>query len=107
MRPVVLLVGRLPAVVETVAQELDDLPVQWLGAHNREEVQAQLENEPGIAAVVMGAGLEDRLRGELIGVIAGLRPDICIHVKDRASGSAGMAAFARRVVRADLLGELA
>lgn len=107
MRPVVLLVGRLPAVVETVARELEDLPVQWLGAHNRDEVVAQLKNEPGIATVVMGAGLDDRVRGDLIGVIAGLRPDLCIHVKDRASGSAGMAPFARRVVRAELLSETA
>ena len=105
MRPVVLLVGKLPAVVENVARELEDLPVQWLGAHDRDEVIAQLKSEPGIATVVMGAGLDDRLRGELIGVIAGLRPDLCIHVKDRASGSSGMAPFVRRVVRTELLGE--
>lgn len=107
MKPVVLLVGRLPAVVENVARELEDLPVQWLGAHNADEVVAQLEREPGIATVVMGAGLDDRLRGDLIGVIAGLRPDLCIHVKDRASGPAGMAPFVRSVVRMELLGESA
>ncbi|TPE53281.1 hypothetical protein [Amaricoccus solimangrovi] len=105
MRPVVLLVGRLPAVVENVARELEDLPIQWLGAHDRNEVIAQLENEPGIATVVIGAGLDDRVRGDLIGVIAGLCPDLCIHVKDRASGPDGMAPFARRVVRMELLGE--
>lgn len=105
MKPVVLLVGRLPSVVETVARELEDLPIQWLGAHNRDEVVEQLQKEPGIATVVMGAGLDDRLRGELIGVIAALRPDLCIHVKDRTSGPDGMAPFARRVVRAELLGE--
>jgi len=107
MKPVVLLVGRLPAVVENVARELEDLPVQWLGAHNRDEVVRQLESEPGIATVVMGAGLDDRLRGDIIGVIAGLRPDLCIHVKDRISGSAGMAPFARRVILSELLGEYA
>ncbi|BBU57225.1 hypothetical protein KU6B_34900 [Mameliella alba] len=107
MKPVVLLVGRLPAVVETVARELEDLPVQWLGAHNRDEVVSQLESEPDIATVVMGAGLDDRVRGDLIGVIAGLRPDLCIHVKDRASGPAGMAPFVRGVVLSELLGEYA
>ena len=105
MTPVVLLIGRLPTVVETVARELEEFPVQWLGAHNREEVIAQLEREPGIAVVVMGAGIDDRLRGELIGVIASHRPDLCIHVKDRASGPSGMAPFVRRVVQADLLSE--
>ncbi len=105
MKPVVLLVGRLPSVVEDASRELEDLPVQWLAAHDRDEVVAQLEREPAIATVVMGAGLNDRLRGELIGVIAGIRPDLCIHVKDRASGPAGLAPFARRVVRAELLDE--
>lgn len=105
MRPVVLLIGRLPAVVETVARELEEFPVQWLGAHNRDEVIAQLESEPGITMVVMGASLDDRLRGELIGVIASHRPDLSIHVKDRASGPAGMAPFVRRVVKAELMDE--
>ncbi|WP_138466572.1 hypothetical protein [Poseidonocella sp. HB161398] len=105
MKPVILLVGRLPAVVETVARELEDLPVQWLGAHDRDEVAAQLEREPGIATVVMGAGLDDRTRGELIGVIASRRPDLCIHLKDRASGPGGMAAFVRRVLHAERLAE--
>ena len=59
MRPVVLLVGRLPNVIANVAKQLEDLPVEWLGAHNREEVIRQLEMEPKIACVVMGAGLDD------------------------------------------------
>ena len=103
MRPVVLLVGRLPNVIANVAEQLEDLPVEWLGAHNREEVIRQLEMEPKIACVVMGAGLDDSIRGELIGVIAHRRPDLCIHVKDRASGPEGMAPFARRMVENDLL----
>ncbi len=103
MRPVVLLVGRLPNVIANVAKQLEDLPVEWLGAHNREEVIRQLEMEPKIACVVMGAGLDDSIRGDLIGVIAHRRPDLCIHVKDRASGPEGMAPFARRMVEVDLL----
>jgi hypothetical protein len=103
MKPVVLLVGRLPDVIRNVAKELEDLPIQWLGAHNRDEVIAQLEAEPNIRSVVMGAGLDDTIRGELIGVIASRRPDLCIHVKDRASGPSGMAPFARRVIEAEIL----
>ncbi|SFC49508.1 hypothetical protein [Tropicimonas isoalkanivorans] len=102
MKPVVLLVGRLPDVIRNVAKELEDLPIQWLGAHNRDEVIAQLEAEPNIRSVVMGAGLDDTIRGDLIGVIASRRPDLCIHVKDRASGPAGMAPFARRIIEAEL-----
>ena len=98
MKPVVLLVGRLPRVVENVASRLEDLPIQWLAAHDRDEVARQLEAEPNIRSVVVGAGLDDEVRGELIGVIAARRPDLCIHLKDRASGPEGMAPFVRRVV---------
>jgi hypothetical protein len=103
MIPVVLLVGRLPDVVSTVASELEDLPIQWLGAHSRAEVIAQLEAEPNIRCVVVGAGLDDDIRGELVGVIASRRPDLAIHFKDRASGPTGMAPFARRLVEAEML----
>ena len=48
----------------------------------------------------MGAGLDDAIRGELIGVIASRRPDIPIHLKERSSGPDGMAPFVRRVVEA-------
>ncbi len=104
MKPVVLLVGRLPGVVENVAKQLDDLPIQWLGAHDRTEVERQLDAEPNIRCVVVGAGLDDRIRGELVGVIAARRPDLAIHLKDRASGPPGMAPFVRRVVAIEVLG---
>lgn len=102
MKPVVLLIGRLPNVIEDVAQQLTDLPVEWLGAHNPEEVIHQLEAEPKIECVMMGGGLDDSIRGELIGVIAQRRPDICIYIKDRASGPKGLAPFVRRLVEHDL-----
>ena len=103
MKPVVLLIGRLPNVVADVAQQLAHLPIEWLGAHDKAEVIRQLEAEPRISCVVMGAGLDDSVRGDLIGVIASRRPDLCIHVKDRASGPAGLVPFAARVVRHELL----
>ena len=103
MKPVVLLVGRLRDVIANVAVQLEHLPVEWLGAHNREEVIRQLDMEPKIACVVMGGSMDDSTRGELIGVIAQRRPDLCIHVKDRASGPEGMASFVRRMVEVDLL----
>jgi hypothetical protein len=104
MKPVVLLVGRLPGVVGDIAERLEDMPVRWLGAHDRGQVVRQLESEPEIGCVVMGAGLDDGIRGELIGVIASIRPDVSIHLKDRTSGPEGMADFVRRVVGGVVLG---
>lgn len=105
MKPVVLLIGRLPGIVGHLADQLEDLPIRWLGAHDREEVLRQLDAEPAIACVVMGAGLDDAVRGELVAVIAGRRPDLSIHLKDRSSGPQGMAPFVRRVVTAMVLRE--
>ena len=106
MKPVVLLVGRLPGVVGNVAKALEDMPIRWLGAHNRAEVIQQLDTEPGIACVVMGAGLDDTVRGDLVGVIAARRPDITIHLKDRASGPDGLLPFTRRAVEAMVLSKV-
>jgi len=103
MNPVVLLIGRLPAVIGNVARQLDHLPIEWLGAHDHPEVVRQLENEPRISCVIMGAGLDDAIRGDLIGIIAALRPDVCIHLKDRASGPDGLVPFVERVVQQELL----
>jgi hypothetical protein len=105
MKPVVLLVGRLQSVVEDIASQLEDLPIQWLAAHDRDEVARQLDVEPNIKCVVIGAGLEDNIRGDLVGVIAARRPDICIHLKDRSSGPAGMAQFVRRIVAIEVLND--
>lgn len=103
MHPVVLLIGRLPHVIGDVARQLDHLPIEWLGAHDHAEVVRQLETEPRIACVIMGAGLDDSVRGDLIGVIAALRPDVCIHLKDRASGPDGLVPFVERVVGQEIL----
>lgn len=103
MKPVVLLIGKLPHVIGNVARQLDHLPIQWLGAHDQPEVVRQLESEPRIACAIMGAGLDDQIRGDLIGIIAALRPDICIHLKDRASGPDGLVPFVETVVRAHIL----
>lgn len=103
MKPVVLLVGKLPGIVGHLADDLEDLPIRWLGAHDHGEVVRQLETEPGISCVILGAGLADDIRGDLIGIIAAIRPDISIHLKDRASGPDGMAPFVRRVAEAIVL----
>ena len=103
MKPLVLLIGKLPHVIGNVARELDHLPIEWLGAHDHPEVVRQLETEPRICCVIMGAGLDDQIRGDLIGVIAALRPDLCIHLKDRASGPYGLVPFVERVIAQDVL----
>ncbi|MBE1285783.1 MAG: hypothetical protein GJ676_20895 [Rhodobacteraceae bacterium] len=103
MQPVVLLIGRLPHVIGDVARQLQHLPIEWLGAHDHPEVVRQLETEPRIRCVIMGAGLDDQIRGDLIGIIASLRPDVCIHLKDRASGPEGLVPFVERVVAQEIL----
>ncbi len=95
--------GRLPDVVENFTKQLNDLPIQWLGEYNREEVMHQLEQEPGIQFVIMGAGLDDAIRGDLVGIIAAKRPDICIYLKDRKSGPKGIVPFVRRIVEIEIL----
>ena len=102
MRPVILLVGKLRNVIANVAHQHDDLAVEWLGAHTPEEVREQLEKEPRIATVIIGGSLDDSVRGGLIGLIAAHRPDLNIHVKNRASGPDGLAPFARLVAKAEL-----
>ena len=99
MTPVVLLVGQLKNVVNAAAAKLDYMPVRWLGAHNRDQALEQLEAEPGIAAAIIGGTLDDAVRGEIVAAIASRRPDICIYVKDRASGPDAFSTFVERVVR--------
>ena len=106
MKPVVIFIGRLPTVIGDVARQLDHFPIQWLGAHDQDEVCRQLDAEPRIACAIMGAGLDDRVRGEMIGLIAARRPDICIHLKDRASGPEGLVPFVERVVQHEILDRL-
>ena len=103
MKPVVLLVGKLRNVIGDVPKHMEDLPVRWLGAHDHAEVMRQLEGEPAIACVIIGGSLEDRVRGDLVGLIASQRPDLCIFVKDRASGPDAMVEFVRRVVEMHLI----
>jgi hypothetical protein len=103
MHPVVLLIGKLPHVIGNVAKVLDHLPIEWLGAHDHAETVRQLECEPRIACIIMGAGLDDQIRGDLIGLVAIMRPDLPIHLKDRASGPEGLVPFVERVVRMEVL----
>lgn len=100
MKPVVLLVGKLPGIAARIQSALGDSHVEWLGARNRDEVIHQIEAEPNVRCVVIGGTLDDAVRGELIGVVASRRPDVTIHVKDRASGPEGMPAFVRKVIDA-------
>lgn len=97
MQPIVLIVGRMPDIGR-VTKQLNHLPIQWLGAHDHGEVVRQLDTEPRIECVIMGAGLDDKIRGDLVGLIAQMRPDVCMHLKDRTSGPEGLAPFVERVV---------
>ena len=103
MKPVVLLVGRLPGITDRMEAALHDLPVEWLGASNRDEVVNQLEAEPAICCVVVGGTLDDATRGSIAATVAERRPDLSVHLKERASGPEGMPDFVRKVVEAFVL----
>lgn len=105
MKPVVLLVGKLPHVIGNVANELEHLPIEWLGAHDQPEVMRQLDSEPRIECVILGGSLDDDTRGDIVALVAQMRPDVCIHIKDRASGPEGMVPFVARVVHHHILNE--
>jgi hypothetical protein len=96
----ILVMGRLPGITANISAKLGELPVQWAGATTIDEVRDALDQHPDIAIAIMGAGLDDTVRGELITLIASMRPDISIHLKDRESGPAGMAPFVKSVVQA-------
>lgn len=97
MQPIVLIIGQMPDIGR-VTEQLNHLPIQWLGAHDHGEVVRQLDTEPRIECVIMGAGLDDKIRGDLVGLIAQMRPDVCMHLKDRTSGPEGLAPFVERIV---------
>jgi len=99
----VLVMGRLASITANISAKLADLPVDWAGATTIDEVRDALDSHSDISIAIMGAGLDDATRGDLISLIAELRPDISIHLKDRNSGPDGMAPFVRSVVQALVL----
>lgn len=95
----VLVMGRKPGIVKAVKLQFGDLGVSWVEVGNFADVSTSLDAHPDIAIAIMGAGLDDKTRGELIGLIARKRPDISIHLKDRKSGPTGMAPFVAQLVK--------
>ena len=94
----ILLVGRLPGIVENMTKEIRMPNVSLYGATNAKEIRTQLEGQ-SIDLVIMGGGLDDDQRGELCKLIMSIRDDLCIHLKDRASGPGGMANFIKGVIK--------
>ena len=103
MKPVVLLVGKLRDVVNSVSQDLSYMPVEWLGAHSIDDVNEQLDNEPRVASVIIGGTLDDRTRTQIVTSILSKRSDLCIYIKDRDSGPEAFQSFARSIVEATIL----
>ena len=93
----IILAGRLPSIVNNLTQQLSRDDVRFLGATNAAELATHLDN-PDVSAVIMGGGLEDAVRTELCLLVWSSRDDLPIHIKDRASGPAGMADFVASVL---------
>ena len=98
-----LLIGKLPEVLGSVARDLNYLSIERLGAHDADEVLLQLESEPRITTVIIGCSLDDRVRGDLVCVIARRRPDLRNHVKDPALGPGAMLVFVQLIVEQTVL----
>lgn len=93
----ILLLGRRPNIVKSLADEMASLALTVYVATNCEEAIAQLTNNP-IDVIIMGGGLDDQTRADLCMAIWSKREDLCIHIKDRASGHGTMAGFIKSVV---------
>lgn len=93
-----LLVGRLPGIVDNIKAQIEVTGVEMYGATNEAEVRAEMTNHP-IDTVIMGGGLDDDIRGAICKTVMSIRDDVCIHLKDRASGPEGMTEFVRGVIR--------
>jgi hypothetical protein len=93
----VLLVTHSPIDVDALAQKIDEPEVAFYSATNEAAVRAFMKAEK-IDMVCMGGGLSDEERGHLAAVIMSIRDDIHIHLKDRASGPAGMATFVKALI---------
>lgn len=93
-----LLVGRLPGIVDNIKAQIEVPGIEMYGATNAAEVRAEMSNHP-IDTVIMGGGLDDDTRGALCKLIMSIRDDLSIHLKDRASGPEGMTEFVRGVIK--------
>lgn len=107
MTPRVLVMGRKPGIVEAVHEKFGPQPVTWAEAGTEVDILKALQGYPDIRLAAMGAGLDDETRGRLIAVIAAARPDVTIHLKDRASGPGGTAEFVVKLISTFLTNEAA
>ena len=107
MTPRVLVMGRKPGIVEAVHEKFGAQPVTWAEAGTEADILQALQDYPDIRLAAMGAGLDDDTRGRPIAVIAAARPDVTIHLEDRASGPGGMAEFVVKLISTFLTNEAA
>ncbi len=94
----ILLVGRTPDEAAKLTEELEADGVQLFGVMNADEVLDRLEHE-AIDLVVVAGVVQDADRHEICTVIASIRDELCIHLKDRASGPEGMLPFLRGIIK--------
>jgi hypothetical protein len=93
----VLLVTHNPIDVEALAQKIDEPEIAFYSATSEAVVRAVLKSER-VDFVCIGGGLSDEERCRMCTTVMSIRDDIHIHLKDRASGPAGMATFVKAVI---------
>lgn len=93
----VLIVGRLLDVVDDTLNRVEAPGVTLHGATSLDEARATLSLKP-IDVMVIGAGIELSERLAIARAAFEQSDHITVHLKDKASGPAGFAPFAERVI---------
>jgi hypothetical protein len=95
----VLIVGRLLDIVDDTRSRVRAERVTLHGATSLDEVRTTLALKP-IDMMVVGAGIELSERLAIARAAFEQSETITVHLKDKASGQAGLAAFVERAIAA-------
>ena len=94
----VLVLGRLGSVVDDAMRDLRVPGVEILTGTGLDDVRAAFAGDPP-DHVVMGAGLDLEVRLAIVREVFTRSATTTVHLKDVASGPAGLLPFTRGVVR--------
>ena len=93
----VLLLGRTGIVLDDVRPHLDVEDSNLYAGTSLKDVADIFQTQP-IDTVIMGAGIDLNTRLQIIDHIFTTSTTTTVHLKDRASGPAGMLPFVKRVL---------
>ena len=92
-----LLLGRTRVAVDEVQDALGDMDVTFSAGTSLGDARDAL-HEQNVDVVIMDAGIALETRVKIAHYVFTVSDSTSVHMKDRASGPAGMLSFARRVL---------